>query len=663
LKTGALEFMDVSAEEAEAALVQVKANCDEKAYQLFKELLCSYQSLLKTLEQGRLSIRQLRKMLFGLKSEKMEKIVGSSASPPPSEGESAEAKTPEGESAEAKTPEGESVDSEPEQTSCETSKLSDTNEGKRQRPGHGRRGANGYWGAQRNVISHPTLKSGDPCPECEKGKVYDNVAPKVIVRFTGQAPIHVTIWELEMLRCNLCGTRFTAPQPAQIGPERWDETAKAMLAMSRYGVGTPFYRLSKLQSNLGMPIPASTQWETVSAAVQLCKPAYDEMVRQAAQADVFHNDDTTARILEYMERREPKAAASSDEKSEENGSKREDRQAGPSEKSPAAIAKAKKNNLKDILKNNDDCATKSKAGCAKSPSVTDGSNDNNAKSEIQSPQLNNTDAIPLSRRKEETNPDDRKGVQTTGIIAESNGNKIALFLTGKKHAGENIDDVLNHRAQGLSPPTLMCDALMRNLPKRLAVLLANCMAHARRAFVDVFDEFPEQCRHLIEQLASVYHNDDIARRQAMSADERLAFHQCKSKKIMDDLKEWLDAQIVEHLEEPNSGLGKAIEYMRNHWNALTLFLKVAGCPIDNNCVERALKKAILSRKNSLFYKTQHGADVGDIYMSLIYTCELNGINAFDYLTSLMRHSQEVNSQPIDWMPWNYQQTLQRRQAA
>lgn len=84
---------------------------------------------------------------------------------------------------------------------------------------------------------------------------------------------------------------------------------------------------------------------------------------------------------------------------------------------------------------------------------------------------------------------------------------------------------------------------------------------------------------------------------------------------------------------------------------------MAGAPLDNNVVERALKKAILHRKNSLFYKTLHGAEVGDLYMSLIHTCELNGVNSFDYLTELQRHSSGLRRAPAGWMPWNYRETL------
>lgn len=84
-----------------------------------------------------------------------------------------------------------------------------------------------------------------------------------------------------------------------------------------------------------------------------------------------------------------------------------------------------------------------------------------------------------------------------------------------------------------------------------------------------------------------------------------------------------------------------------------MFLRKAGAPLDNNLCERALKKAILHRKNSLFYRSRRGARVGDIYMSLIYTCELNGVNALDYLNQLQLHTAAVTADPARWMPWNY----------
>jgi len=254
---------------------------------------------------------------------------------------------------------------------------------------------------------------------------------------------------------------------------------------------------------------------------------------------------------------------------------------------------------------------------------------------------------------------ERTGIFTSGVVSTKEGRKIALFFTGRQHAGENLKDVLCQRAAELGPPIQMCDALSRNVPKGLKVILANCLAHARRNFVDVAPSFPEECLYVIETLAKVYKNDEITREKQMSPEERLAFHKAESGPLMKELEAWMIDQIESRKVEPNSGLGKAISYSRDHWKELTLFLEVPGAPLDSNIVERALKKAIIHRKNSLFYKTEHGAHVGDIYMSLIYTCELEGADPFDYLTQLQEHAVDVALSPTDWMPWNYRHTLAR----
>ena len=164
---------------------------------------------------------------------------------------------------------------------------------------------------------------------------------------------------------------------------------------------------------------------------------------------------------------------------------------------------------------------------------------------------------------------------------------------------------------------------------------------------------------MLEQLGEVYRIEAVARNTCLSPQERLRFHQEHSGPLMTQLYEWMEAQLAEHKTEPNSGLGKAISYLLNHWTKLTLFLRQPGAPIDNNIVERALKKAILNRKNALFYKSLNGAGVGDLFMSLIHTCELNGANPLDYLEELQRHSTELAACPSEWMPWNYRETLAR----
>ena len=154
-------------------------------------------------------------------------------------------------------------------------------------------------------------------------------------------------------------------------------------------------------------------------------------------------------------------------------------------------------------------------------------------------------------------------------------------------------------------------------------------------------------------LKEVYGHEAEARALSMSPDERLQHHRSHSKPLMDDLEKWLKKQFDDRLVEPNSALGRAIRYMQNHWSKLTQFLTVPGAPLDNNLCERVLKKAILHRKNSLFYKTQNGARVGDTCMSLVHTAELVGANPFEYLVAATRNASAAAAAPERWMPWNY----------
>jgi len=260
--------------------------------------------------------------------------------------------------------------------------------------------------------------------------------------------------------------------------------------------------------------------------------------------------------------------------------------------------------------------------------------------------------LELMNNTKNDNENKRSGIFTTGILCIVGDYKIALYFTGRNHAGENMAELLAQRGSNLDPPIQMCDALSRNIPKEFETILCNCMAHARRKFVEVAWNFPQECRYVLEILAKVYKNDEITKNN-MSDNERLKYHQAQSLPLMEDLKNWLNEQFDEKKIEPNSSIGAAFSYMLNHWEALTRFLQVPGAPLDNNLCEQILKKSILHRKNSLFYKTQHGAYIGDLFMSLIQTCKLAGVNAFDYLTTLQKFSHEVFKNPSKWLPWNY----------
>jgi len=258
--------------------------------------------------------------------------------------------------------------------------------------------------------------------------------------------------------------------------------------------------------------------------------------------------------------------------------------------------------------------------------------------------------------------EERNGIFTSGIVATDDGRKIALFFTGVRHAGENLNAVLARRSTDLPPPIQMADGLARNVPSDFDTLLGSCLAHARRKHVELVESFPEQVRFVLETLREVYITDARARKDSLDPQQRLKLHQEESQPRMEALEKWMQTQFTERIIEPNSSLGSAILYMQKRWSQLTLFLRVAGAPLDSNIVERALKKAILHRKNAMFYRTLDGAHVGDVFMSLIYTAELNGVSPFEYLVALQQHADQVRASPADWMAWNYQSALKELNA-
>lgn len=247
--------------------------------------------------------------------------------------------------------------------------------------------------------------------------------------------------------------------------------------------------------------------------------------------------------------------------------------------------------------------------------------------------------------------DGRTGQQTTGLVAEVGGQRVALYCSGADHAGENASRLLKERPVGLAPVIRMGDALAANRsPQVENVVESICLAHARRQFVEIEGFFPTECTVVLNALDQVYEFD--RRAKGMTAAGRLAFHQKHSQPVLDGLQEWMTEQVATRQVEPHSSLGKALAYLERHWEGLTQWLRVAGAPIDNNPCERALKRPILQRKNAYFYRTSHGAAIGDLWTSLLETCRLNHVPEFPYLVALGRAgSRAVRAAPRDWLPW------------
>jgi len=434
------------------------------------------------------------------------------------------------------------------------------------RRGHGRQGAAAYSGAERVVCRHEELAAGERCPVCGQGRLYA-VPPGVDIRIDGNALLSAIYYELEKLRCSACGQVFTAKLPAGAGEEKYSPRARAVLAVSRYYLGLPFYRLEGYQTMLGVPVPDATQWDQIERVADCAYVVFTHLECLAAQGELIYQDDTAVRILSLIEENRHLHAQA--------------------------------------------------------------------------------EALGLSRSPERT------GMYTTALVVKAGEQTICLYYSGRSHAGENLQALLEQRQAGLDKPLVMSDALSRNEADEDGLIRCHCLAHGRRQFSDLEDVFPKECQVVIEALKQVFDHEDEARDQQMSPTDRLTYHQAYSQPIMDELKHWLQKQFDDRLVEPNSSLGKAIAYMQAHWDTLTRFLSIPGAPLENNVVERALKLFIRQRKNSLFYRTEHSAYIASVLTSVIATCLYAGVNALEYLVALQEHRSEVFADPAAWLPWTY----------
>jgi transposase len=523
--------------EIDEILLELKATMDPAKWAKLGRLRDRYVQIVQILKHKKSVIRKLQKLIFGPSSEKTGQLIGESSNEKPAD----KGKTDDGEAPKKK--------------------------GKRRggKPkGSGRLGARDYPGAREIPVDHSALACGDDCPDCGRGFLGELQRRAPSLFLYAQAPIAALLFMLQVLRCSHCGREFRAPLPGAAAIHKHDPSVAAMLALLRYVLGVPHNRIEKLQKLFGIPIPSSTQWDVLRVYEPQLRAIFEQLVREAAQGDLVHNDDTVMRVLEL---------------------------------------------LKDI------------------------------------------------RLEKANDPKARTGVFTTNIVSRAQGRQIVLFLTGRRHAGENLGYVLSFRDASLQNVLQMCDGLEHNQPADIATILCNCLTHGRRQFVDIIVDFPEEVRRVLQDIKKVYQHEETTQKEGMTPEQRLAYHQEHSKPILDDLKLWFEELQRQKLVEPNSGLGKAIKYMLKRWDKLTRFLTVVGAPIDNNVAERALKMAIVHRKNSQYYRSVVGARLGDCIMSLGNTCLLGGINPYEYLVALFTHIDIAATEPRLWMPWSFEKRL------
>ncbi|RKZ62732.1 MAG: IS66 family transposase [Gammaproteobacteria bacterium] len=533
--------IEITAEQAGLLISKVKNNdLDKTDQRVLCQIILMFLWLQYALRETRISLKKIKKLVFGQKSEKQNRNASNDTTG--SEDDNKPSGTPQA-----------SDDGKTDSNSRDSSNSSQTSSN--QTGGSGRLGTDAYTGAETIHCTHPEHQRGDICPRCEQGSLFKMKDPGKEIRLFSQGLIQAIIYFLERYRCSACGAIFKAPMPEDVVNKKYDDSAKVALAIMHYYMGLPFKRIELYQQMMGIPLPDATQFELVESVADVGYRIYEYMKHCAADSQLAYHDDTTARILSMI---------------------KENQQSTPK----------------------------------------------------------------------------RKAMYTTAMVFEGE-HPICLFVTGRQHAGENLDDIIDLRDETLEPIMQMSDGLAANQLKNNDSLWINCIIHGRRNFIDIESVFPEECHYAINAIGKLYHHEAQIKEQGLNAQQRLEFHQKHSRPIMDEFQAEMHKQLDEHQVEENSRLGGAYNYMLKRWDKLTRFLHIAGAPLDNNTAERAIKSLIRYRNNSLFFKNEHGAYIADVIISLVETCRMNGQNPEDYLRMLMKNKSSVFAHPEQWLPWNY----------
>lgn len=184
------------------------------------------------------------------------------------------------------------------------------------------------------------------------------------------------------------------------------------------------------------------------------------------------------------------------------------------------------------------------------------------------------------------------------------------------------------------------------------IIHSNCHAHSRRGFKEALDNDPVRARRVLDMYKALFEIEEIAKTEKLDAAQRLDLRLEKSKPIVEEMKAWLDKNVLE--VTPKSLIGKAIGYTLSRWKGLTQFLNDGVIELSNNLVENGFRKMALGKRNFMFTKTEQGArNLATIY-SVLGTCYLHGKNPFDYLCDVLEKLPTRNSNDItDLLPMNW----------
>ena len=281
------EDVQLSREEGEALIERIERNTlSAEDRRVLVKVLTFYFWLLFALREAKLSLKRVKALVFGEKPKKRE---------PPESGGSGSS--------------GGGGTSTPSSGSAAVPSAAEAAAPKDQPrpPGHGRQGAEVYRTAQTVACRHEELAEGERCPACGRGRLY-RLPPGIEMRLDGNALLSAVRYEVEKLRCSACGQIFTASVPTAASAEKYSARARAVLALARYYLGVPWYRLEGFQALVGVPMPDATQWDQVELVGDCAYPIFKYLERMAAQGEVIYQDDTPGRILTLIEENRVAAA-------------------------------------------------------------------------------------------------------------------------------------------------------------------------------------------------------------------------------------------------------------------------------------------------------------------------------------------------------------------
>jgi transposase len=191
------------------------------------------------------------------------------------------------------------------------------------------------------------------------------------------------------------------------------------------------------------------------------------------------------------------------------------------------------------------------------------------------------------------------------------------------------------------------DAIYKDAER--GVIEVACMAHARRKYFEAQSSDIMRSMVVLAYIHLLYDVEREAREGQLSAAQRQALRQTRSRPILTDLKAYLERERPQVL--PKSPIGQAIAYTLSNWDALVRYGQDGDLEIDNNGAERSLRGVAVGRRNWTFLGSDNGGHTAAVLTSLIATCKRHHVDPFAYLRDVFqRISAHPKKQLADLLP-------------